>query len=162
MLRNVVDADRAYHGALGAAGLGAWRIPPPQEERDVTVSNAFGRVAVEQHGCDPTITRWLIAMAPMFSPVTRTESPARPNNPWKWAWSSRTRRPVSLARWCASNTVGWSSRTGTGGASGRGGSRGPRRRTQAVPGRARLSDRRGTGDPHRAKAFGSDGARAHK
>ena len=30
-------------------------------------------------------------MAPTYSPIIRTESPARPNNPWNSAWSSRTR-----------------------------------------------------------------------
>src|SRR5690349_23528581 len=117
MLGNLVDADGACHGALGATGLGARGVPPPQDECDVSVSNAFGRVAVEQHASDPTIARWLIAMAPMYSPTTRTEGPALPNKRWRWAWSSRTLRPATSARWCVSNTAGWNSRIGMGDAS---------------------------------------------
>ena len=63
VLGDGVDADRAGRCPLCAARLRAGDIPAAQHQRDAAVRNAFGRVAVEQHGCDPTITRWLIAMA---------------------------------------------------------------------------------------------------
>src|SRR5258705_5658217 len=112
ILGDIVDANGACHGALGAARPGPRRVPPAQHECDGSVCDSLGRVAVEQHGCDLTITRWLIAMAPMYWPTTRTESPARPSSRWNSAWSSRTPRPDMSERWYASNTAGWNSRTG--------------------------------------------------
>ena len=84
---------RAYWSISPA--LGPRRVPAAQHQRDVTVRNAFGRVAIEQHACDPTIARWLIAMAPISSPTIRTESPAASRWRWKSAWSSKTPRPAT-------------------------------------------------------------------
>src|SRR6185437_283026 len=113
VLGDVVDADRARDGSLSATRHGPRRIPPPQHKCDAAVRNSLGRVAGQQHTCDPTISRWLIAMEPTSSPTTRTESPVPRSGRWKSAWSSRTPRPVTWARWSASSTGGWNSRTGT-------------------------------------------------
>src|SRR5436853_5765261 len=67
ILNNVIDADGPSHGALGSARFGPSRVPSPQDERDAAVCNSLGRVAIEQHRCDPTIGQWLIAMAPTYS-----------------------------------------------------------------------------------------------
>jgi hypothetical protein len=107
-----VDADGADRCPLCATRLGAGNIPAAQYKRDGSVGDSLGRVAVQQHGCDPTITRWLIAMAPTSLPTIRTGSPGPPSYPSRWAWSSRTPRPAMSAPWSGSSTGEWNSRTG--------------------------------------------------
>ena len=112
VLGDGIDADGARRCPLCATRLCAGDIPAAQHKRDVSVRDSLGRVAVQQHGCDPTITRWLIAMARMSLPTIRTESHDPPSARSRSAWSSRTRRPVTWARWSGSSTAEWNSRTG--------------------------------------------------
>ncbi|CPZ53821.1 Uncharacterised protein [Mycobacteroides abscessus] len=62
----------------------------------------------------PTIARWLTVMDPMSCPITRTPRGvrARRRSPRPLGLWSRTPRRDSWAPWCASNTGGWTWRTG--------------------------------------------------
>ena len=87
---------------------------------------------------DPTITRWLIAMAPTFSPTTRTEHETPLDRAARGNRHGRRGRADGFRRRGGPRRVRPD------------GARGPARPQETVPGRPRLPHRRQTGHPHRA------------